>query len=152
MTGKLHSDEHDRRDTLACGPTVWEASRFCTAPGLDGRERPLALLRETIGGVIETALLYGIEHIISALVAETRPESLRGARRRRRVIVPAIQICATYRQSPAPPLEPARDRTPRSYSKRARTVRRRGLSFTRRSHSSRRPFTTLAERLDPGRH
>jgi len=46
------------------GPTVWEASRFCITPELSGQGIRLALLWEVICGVMETALLYGIERVI----------------------------------------------------------------------------------------
>ncbi len=46
------------------GPTVWEASRFCTAPVLQSRSARLALLWEIACGVMETALVYGIDQII----------------------------------------------------------------------------------------
>jgi acyl-homoserine lactone synthase len=54
------------RETIPRGPTVWEASRFCTAPGIRGRGRRHALLWEIICGVMETGLLYGIEEVIFA--------------------------------------------------------------------------------------
>jgi N-acyl-L-homoserine lactone synthetase len=54
------------RDRMPRGPTVWEASRFCTAPGIRGRRRRHALLWEIICGVMETGLLYGIEEVIFA--------------------------------------------------------------------------------------
>lgn len=52
------------RDAPPRGPTVWEVSRFCTTPDLPGRGIRLALLWEIICGVMETALLYGIERVI----------------------------------------------------------------------------------------
>lgn len=52
------------RERMPRGATVWEASRFCTAPGVRGRNRRHALLWEIICGVIETGLLYGIDEII----------------------------------------------------------------------------------------
>lgn len=54
------------RAVIPRGPTIWEVSRFCTAPGIHSRNRRLALLWEIIGGVVETALLYGIEQVIFA--------------------------------------------------------------------------------------
>ena len=48
------------------GPTVWEASRFCTTPKLKDRKERLDLLWEIICGVMETSLLYGIDQIIFA--------------------------------------------------------------------------------------
>ena len=54
------------RDAPPHGPTVWEVSRFCTTPDLPGRRVRLGLLWEIICGVIETALLYGIDRVIFA--------------------------------------------------------------------------------------
>ena len=50
------------REGVPRGPAIWEASRFCTAPGLQRRKR-LALLWEIICGVMETALLFGVDEI-----------------------------------------------------------------------------------------
>lgn len=52
------------RDTPPHGPTIWEVSRFCTTPHLPDRGIRVALLWEIICGVMETALLYGIESVI----------------------------------------------------------------------------------------
>jgi N-acyl-L-homoserine lactone synthetase len=52
------------RERIPRGATVWEASRFCTAPGVRDRGRRHALLWEIICGVIETGLLYGIDEVI----------------------------------------------------------------------------------------
>lgn len=52
------------RDAPPRGPNVWEVSRFCTTPDLPGRGIRLALLWEIICGIMETALLYGIERVI----------------------------------------------------------------------------------------
>lgn len=54
------------RDATPRGPAIWEVSRFCTAPGLQGRNARVALLWEIICGVMETALLYGIDQVIFA--------------------------------------------------------------------------------------
>lgn len=54
------------RDTPPRGPTVWEVSRFCTTPDLNGRGIRLGLLWEVICGVMEAALLYGIDQVIFA--------------------------------------------------------------------------------------
>ncbi len=48
------------------GPTVWEVSRLCVAPGLHGG-RPHRLIWEMVCGVLETALLYGIEVVVFAV-------------------------------------------------------------------------------------
>jgi len=48
------------------GPTIWEVSRFCTTPKLQDRSKRLNLLWEIICGVMETALVYGIDQVIFA--------------------------------------------------------------------------------------
>jgi acyl-homoserine lactone synthase len=53
-------------DSPPRGPTIWEVSRFCTTPDLPGRGMRLALLWEIICGVMETALIYGIDRVIFA--------------------------------------------------------------------------------------
>lgn len=45
------------------GPTIWEASRFCTTPKLKDRSTRVGLLWEIICGVMETALLFGVDEI-----------------------------------------------------------------------------------------
>jgi acyl-homoserine lactone synthase len=65
------------REAMPRGATVWEASRFCTAPGLRGRKRRHALLWEIICGVIETGLLYGIDEVIFAASRALLPLALR---------------------------------------------------------------------------
>ncbi|HVC29744.1 MAG TPA: acyl-homoserine-lactone synthase [Steroidobacteraceae bacterium] len=54
------------RAAFPAGPTVWEVSRFCTAPGIGGRGKRLQLLWETICGVMEAALAHGIDQVIFA--------------------------------------------------------------------------------------
>lgn len=51
---------------LPFGPTTWEISRFCTAPGIRARSKRLSLLWETICGIMETALGRGIIQLIFA--------------------------------------------------------------------------------------
>lgn len=54
------------RAGIPSGPAVWEASRYCTAPGIRGRRKRLSLLWETISGIMETALGRDIAHVIFA--------------------------------------------------------------------------------------
>jgi N-acyl-L-homoserine lactone synthetase len=54
------------RVALPSGPTVWEASRYCTAPGIGGRGKRLVLLWEIICGIMEAALDHGINRVIFA--------------------------------------------------------------------------------------
>lgn len=53
-------------DTLPRGRHVWEASRFCTAPGIASRSRRLDLLGQIICGVMETAVAHGVDQVIFA--------------------------------------------------------------------------------------
>lgn len=54
------------RAALPSGSTVWEISRYCTAPGIGGRTRRLSLLWETICGIMEAALQHGVDQAIFA--------------------------------------------------------------------------------------
>lgn len=54
------------RAALPSGPMVWEASRYCAAPGISGRGRRLSLLWEIICGVMELGLAQGIQQVIFA--------------------------------------------------------------------------------------
>jgi N-acyl-L-homoserine lactone synthetase len=46
------------------GPTIWEVSRFCTAPNILNRARRLKLVWEMVCAVMETALVHGIEQVV----------------------------------------------------------------------------------------
>jgi N-acyl-L-homoserine lactone synthetase len=48
------------------GSTVWEISRYCTAPGIAGRSKRLGLLWQIICGSMEAALANGIDQVIFA--------------------------------------------------------------------------------------
>jgi acyl-homoserine lactone synthase len=52
------------RDGVPRGPTIWEVSRFCTAPVIRDRAHRLKLLWEMICAVMETALVYGIDQVV----------------------------------------------------------------------------------------
>lgn len=52
------------RGAVPRGPTIWEVSRFCTAPAIPGRTLRLKLLWEMICAVMETALVYGIDQVV----------------------------------------------------------------------------------------
>jgi acyl-homoserine lactone synthase len=45
------------------GPSIWEVSRFCVSPHIESRRRRVELLWEMACGVMETALLYGVEKV-----------------------------------------------------------------------------------------
>lgn len=48
------------------GPAVWEVSRFCISPEVQSRRTRLGLIWDTVCGVSETALLFGIERVTFA--------------------------------------------------------------------------------------
>lgn len=54
------------RAAFPSGPRVWEASRYCTAPGIGGRSRRLGLLWEVICAVMELGLSRDIDEVIFA--------------------------------------------------------------------------------------
>lgn len=45
------------------GPSIWEVSRFCVSPRIASRRKRVQLLWEMACGVMETALLYGVEKV-----------------------------------------------------------------------------------------
>lgn len=45
------------------GPSIWEVSRFCVSPRIESRRKRVELLWEMACGVMETALLYGVEQV-----------------------------------------------------------------------------------------
>jgi acyl-homoserine lactone synthase len=45
------------------GPNIWEATRFCPAPGTPRGAARHELLARIIAGIMETALLFGIEQV-----------------------------------------------------------------------------------------
>lgn len=45
------------------GPGVWEATRFCPAPDTPHGHQRRGMLGRVIAGIIETALLFGIEQV-----------------------------------------------------------------------------------------
>lgn len=49
-----------------CGPSIWEASRFCVAPEVSSRRARIGLLWDVICGITETALLFGVERVTFA--------------------------------------------------------------------------------------
>jgi acyl-homoserine lactone synthase len=57
------------------GPTVWEVSRFCTAPQLHRRVR-VQLVVEAVCAVMETALLFGVEQVVFAVNSALLPVTL----------------------------------------------------------------------------
>jgi acyl-homoserine lactone synthase len=59
------------------GPTVWEATRFCPAPGTPNGAPRHAMLGRIIAGIIETGLLFGIEQVTFVASAALAPLALR---------------------------------------------------------------------------
>jgi acyl-homoserine lactone synthase len=55
------------------GPAIWEASRFCISHHVTNRRARLHLLWQTVSGVIETALLFGLEQVIFVANAALLP-------------------------------------------------------------------------------
>jgi N-acyl-L-homoserine lactone synthetase len=66
----------DAQDKVPHGPTVLEASRFCTAPEIRSSRQRRALLGQVVGGVIETALLYGADKVVFAANSALLPLAL----------------------------------------------------------------------------
>lgn len=58
------------------GPTIWEASRFCINYKITDRRARLQLLWQTVCGVIETALLFGLEQVTFVANAQLLPLTL----------------------------------------------------------------------------
>lgn len=55
------------------GPDIWEASRFCPSPLLRRRRERIEMLWEIIAGIMETALLFGINQVTFAANAGLLP-------------------------------------------------------------------------------
>lgn len=58
------------------GPYIWEVSRFCVNPAVSSRRKRVRLLWEMACGVMETALLYGIEKVTFVANAALLPLAL----------------------------------------------------------------------------
>lgn len=117
-------------DSPPRGPTVWEVSRFCTTPDLHGRGIRLALLWEIICGVMEAALLYGIDQVIFAA---------------NRALLPLALQCGWDARTLGPPL---RDKDDEVTTVAAR-ITPAGLSILRRRHGIPVPVTRLLARAPP---
>lgn len=64
------------RERMPRGPTVWEASRFCTAPAIQASAGRHALLWEVICGIMEAGLTYGFSEVIFAASRALLPLAL----------------------------------------------------------------------------
>jgi acyl-homoserine lactone synthase len=91
VTSHLMSDlfGHACRTEVPRGPRIWEASRLCIRPDIRSRRLRLALLWETVGAVMETALLFGVEHVTFVANAALLPLTL-GCGWRTEVLGPAV--------------------------------------------------------------
>jgi acyl-homoserine lactone synthase len=78
------------RNGVPRGPTTWEVSRFCTAPVIRDRSARLRLLWEIICGVMETALVYGIDQVIFAANRSLLPHAL-DCGWEARILVPTVR-------------------------------------------------------------
>lgn len=58
------------------GPYVWEVSRFCVNPEVASRRKRVQLLWEMACGVMETALLHGVEKVTFVANAALLPLAL----------------------------------------------------------------------------
>ncbi|MBL8544306.1 MAG: hypothetical protein JNJ63_10920 [Hyphomonadaceae bacterium] len=59
------------------GPAVWEATRFCPAPGTPNGAPRRAMLGRIIAGIMETGLLFGIEQVTFVASAALAPLAAR---------------------------------------------------------------------------
>jgi acyl-homoserine lactone synthase len=58
------------------GPAIWEVSRFCVNRNVQSRRLRLSLLWEAVCGVMETALLFGVEQITFVACSALLPLTL----------------------------------------------------------------------------
>ncbi|MBL8537307.1 MAG: hypothetical protein JNM59_07865 [Hyphomonadaceae bacterium] len=56
--------------------TIWEATRFCPAPGIAVPERRRALLGKIIAGILEAGLLFGMTQVTFVASAALKPLAL----------------------------------------------------------------------------
>lgn len=62
--------------SVPSGPSIWEVSRFCVSPRVHSRRKRVELLWEMACGVMETALLYGVEKVTFVANAALLPLAL----------------------------------------------------------------------------
>lgn len=62
---------------LPAGPHVWEATRFCPAPDTPAGAPRRDMLGRMIAGIMETALLFGIEQVTYVADAALAPMALK---------------------------------------------------------------------------
>ena len=118
------------RESSPRGPTVWEVSRFCTTPDLQGRGMRLGLLWEVICGVMEAGLLYGIDEVIFAA---------------NRALLPLALQCGWDARTLGTPLRDNEDEVT-AVAARITTT---GLAAVRRNHGVPAPVTRLLANAPP---
>ncbi|MFO1016754.1 MAG: acyl-homoserine-lactone synthase [Hyphomonadaceae bacterium] len=60
-------------DEPPAGPDVWEATRFCPAPDIGAGQPRHDLLARIIAGIMETALIFGIDRVTFVASAALAP-------------------------------------------------------------------------------
>jgi N-acyl-L-homoserine lactone synthetase len=118
------------RETPPRGPTVWEVSRFCTTPELSGRGMRLGLLWEVICGVMEAALLYGMDQVLFAA---------------NRALLPLALECGWDARTLGPALRDGEDETTAVVA----AITQAGLRAVRRRHGVPAPVTRLLANAPP---
>jgi acyl-homoserine lactone synthase len=63
--------------TLPSGPRVWEATRFCPAPDTPAGAPRRDMLGRMIAGIMETALLFGIDQVTYVADAALAPLAMK---------------------------------------------------------------------------
>jgi acyl-homoserine lactone synthase len=61
---------------IPCGPSIWEASRFCVSPAVKSRRERVLLFGEIICGIIETAAFHQVEQVTFSVNAASLPLTL----------------------------------------------------------------------------
>lgn len=64
-------------EPIPAGPNVWEATRFCPAPDTPTGSPRRQMLGRMIAGIMETALLFGIEQVTYVADAALAPLAMR---------------------------------------------------------------------------
>lgn len=64
-------------NTLPRGASVWEGSRFCPNPRVTSSRHRVELFREIVGGIMECALLYGVNRVTFTANRALLPLALR---------------------------------------------------------------------------
>jgi len=62
---------------LPTGPNIWEATRFCPAPGTPKGAQRHSMLARMIAAILETGLLFGIERVTFVASAALAPLALK---------------------------------------------------------------------------